>query len=697
MIEASHQKVRAEHLRRKAYLYVRQSTMRQVIDHQESTKRQYDLSQRAVALGWPSDGIVVVDEDLGKSGACTDREGFTKLVSEVGMGRAGIVLSLEVSRLARNSSDWHRLLEICAVTGTLILDEEGVYDPMHFNDRLLLGLKGTMSEAELHVIRARLQGGLLNKARRGELIMRLPIGFVYDDRGKIVLDPDKQVQGSVRRMFETFRRTGSIFRTVKAFRAEGLKFPVRLYHGPRKGKILWTELTVSKTGYMLHNPRYAGAYVYGRRTQKRRDAQGRPVIKWLVREEWHTLIRDFHESYITWDEYEENLKRLESNRQSGEGYNRSAPREGSALLQGLALCGRCGKRMRVRYRNISGRMDPQYVCKGLRENVADSICQSLPGRAIDNAVGALLMEAMNPVALDVALNVYDELKNRREEADRLRYMQVERGRYEAELARRRYMRVDPDNRLVADTLEADWNARLRDLQQIEQEYERQCRKDESVLNDGMKGKIRELTGNFPRLWMDPKVPQRERKRMARLLLEDVTVLKGERGIDVHVRFKTGVTSTLKLPKPLTSWEGWTTDAAVVAEIDRLLDQHTFDGTAKALNESGLRSGTGKVFHGGRVGKTCRAYGLKTRYERLREAGMLTREELAAKQGVNRMTITKWREKGRLKAHLADDQGQYLYEDPGEVHLRLKAKRVEQTSARNQPESESFTLNKGGAV
>ena len=276
-------------------------------------------------------------------------------------------------------------------------------------------------------------------------------------------------------------------------------------------------------------------------------------------------------------------------------------------------------------------------------------------------------------------------------------MQVERGRYEAELARRRYMRVDPDNRLVADTLEADWNARLRDLQQIEQEYERQCRKDESVLNDGMKGKIRELTGNFPRLWMDPKVPQRERKRMARLLLEDVTVLKGERGIDVHVRFKTGVTSTLKLPKPLTSWEGWTTDAAVVAEIDRLLDQHTFDGTAKALNESGLRSGTGKVFHGGRVGKTCRAYGLKTRYERLREAGMLTREELAAKQGVNRMTITKWREKGRLKAHLADDQGQYLYEDPGEVHLRLKAKRVEQTSARNQPESESFTLNKGGAV
>jgi DNA invertase Pin-like site-specific DNA recombinase len=264
MSSESHQKVTASHLARSAYLYVRQSTMRQVIENTESTERQYALRQRAVALGWPSDSVVVIDTDLGQSGASTDREGFKKLVAEVGMGRAGIVLGLEVSRLARNSTDWHRLLEICALTDTLILDEDGIYDPAHFNDRLLLGLKGTMSEAELHVLSARLRGGIINKARRGELRCRLPVGFVYDGQGHVVLDPDKQVQESVRLLFHTFDRTGAAHATIKYFRNQGLLFPTRVLGGPRNGELTWAPLSLNRVACILHSPWYAGAYAFGR-------------------------------------------------------------------------------------------------------------------------------------------------------------------------------------------------------------------------------------------------------------------------------------------------------------------------------------------------------------------------------------------------------------------------------------------------
>ena len=697
MRNESHQKVRAEHLRRSAYLYIRQSTMRQVMEHQESTERQYALGQRAVALGWPSERLVVIDEDLGQSGANGGRQGFERLVREVGMGRTGIVLSLEVSRLARNSSDWHRLLEICAVTDTLILDEDGVYDPAHFNDRLLLGLKGTMSEAELHVIRSRLQGGLLNKARRGELMIRQPIGFVYDEQGRIVVDPDKQIQESIRYVFATFQRVGTVVKTVRVFREGGLKFPQRVYHGPRKGEVVWGELKVSRANYILHNPRYAGAYVYGRRTQKRRDAQGRPVMKWLAREDWHTLIKGLHEGYIAWEQYEENLRRLEGNRQSGQGYNRCAPREGPALLQGLALCGVCGKGMGTRYRDSPGGLSAEYACKGWDAKVAGPLCQSVPGDGIDRAVGGLLIEVMNPVALEVALSVQQELEGRLEEADRLRYRQVERARQEAELARRRYLRVDPDNRLVADVLEADWNGRLRELREAEEQVERKRQEDRKELDERMREKIRELAADFPRLWNDPRVAPRERKRMARLVLEDVTLVKEAHQIQVQVRFKAGATKTLCVPKPLTGCELWTTDKEVVADIDQLLDHYTNSHVADILNARGLHSGKGKSFDRIRVRRICRAYGLKSRYQRLREIGLLTREELAAKQGVDRMTISKWRQQGRIKAHLANDDPQYLYEDPGGISLRLKKKKEKRFTLPSHLSDSCSIPDKGGAV
>src|SRR6516164_2029112 len=454
----AHQKVKATHLKRAAYLYIRQSTLRQVFENVESTKRQYALRQHAVALGWQQDQIIVIDSDLGQSGAsAADREGFQRLVTEVSLGRAGIVLGLEVSRLARNSMDWHRLLEICALADTLILDEDGVYDPAHFNDRLLLGLKGTMSEAELHVLRARLQGGIRNKARRGELFVRPPMGYIYTAEEKMVLDPDQQVQQAVRLLFETFRRTGSAMATVKYFADQGLHFPRHVHTGPNKGDVVWAGLEHSRALRILHNPRYAGAFVYGR-THMRKTVEGDWIIEAVPREEWEVLIRGAHTGYIEWEEYEQNQRRLRDNSQAyGEDRRRSPPREGPALLQGLLICGRCGKRMTVRYHSRRRQLVPDYVCQREGIEQGEPICQHIPGAAIDEAIGDILVEAVTPITLEVALAVQKELQSRLDEADRLRQQQVERARYEAELARRRYLRVDPDNRLVADSLEADWN------------------------------------------------------------------------------------------------------------------------------------------------------------------------------------------------------------------------------------------------
>ena len=334
-------KVQSHHLERDAYLYIRQSSMRQVIENTESTRRQYALRARATALGWPDDRVIVIDSDQGESGASAEwRDGFRRLVTDVGMGRAGIVMGLEVSRLARNNADWHRLLEICAFAETLILDEDGVYDPTHFNDRLLLGLKGTMSEAELHVLKARLRGGILNKVRRGEYRCKLPAGFVYDEVGNVVLDPDAQVRETIAYFFETFSRVGSAHQTVKVFRSEGLGFPrpVSNHHDTR---VIFQPLTATTAVRTLHNPRYAGAYAYGQR-HYRRTADGKMTFRKRECRDWLACIPNAHPGYITWDLYQENLRLLESNGRGYEVARKSPPREGSALLQGRAVCGRCG-------------------------------------------------------------------------------------------------------------------------------------------------------------------------------------------------------------------------------------------------------------------------------------------------------------------------------------------------------------------
>jgi DNA invertase Pin-like site-specific DNA recombinase len=457
-------KVTQKHLELDAYLYIRQSTPRQVVENTESTQRQYALRDRAVSLGWPLERIHVLDCDLGKSGSqSAGRDGFQKLVSEVALGKAGLVMGLEVSRLARNSADWHRLLELCSLAGALILDEDGIYDPSCFNDRLLLGLKGTMSEAELHFLKARMRGGVINKARRGELEIPPPIGLVYRDDGVLILDPDAEIQAAMRLVFETFDRTGSAMQTAKLFREQGVRFPRRIRKGLNRGELHWVRAAHSRILQVLHNPRYAGAFVYGR-VRTRLLPDGKHSTTKVPRSEWQFVIPDVHVGYVTWGQFEANQKRLAENALGFGGARKGGPaREGPALLQGRVLCGICGERMSIRYNIAYQQLVPTYVCQEASVRRAEKVCQSVPGRVVDQAISDLLLDLMQPMTLQVAIAVQQEVEARVSETDSLRRKHVERAQYEAELARRRFMKVDPENRLVADTLEAEWNNKLSSL------------------------------------------------------------------------------------------------------------------------------------------------------------------------------------------------------------------------------------------
>jgi DNA invertase Pin-like site-specific DNA recombinase len=656
-------KVTADHLRRDAYLYVRQSTLRQVLENTTSTQRQYGLRQRATALGWPAAQIVVIDDDLGRSGATAEgRDGFQRLVADVGMGKAGIVIGLEVSRLARNNADWHRLLEICALTQTLILDEDGIYDPCAFNDRLLLGLKGQMSEAELHLLRARLRGGVLSKARRGELASPLPVGLVYDLAGKVVLDPDASVQQAIGHLFATFARTGSARATVKAFTTEGVLFPLRVRTGPNKGTLTWAPLRHHRVLQVLHNPRYAGAFVFGRRTQ-RKGPGGTIRYQLQARDQWLALIPEAHAGYISWADYENNQARLAECAQArGQDRRASPPREGPALLQGLVICGRCGDRMTVRYHHRGGVTVPDYNCQRQGISAGTPACASIPGQAIDRAISTLLLETVTPLALEVALTVQAELETRAAEADQLRRADVERARHAAELARRRYLAVDPGNRLVAATLEADWNDALRQLTAATEDYERRSAAARA-LTDADRAKITALAADFPALWSDPHTPDRERKRMVRLLLDDVTLARTSTGIAVHIRFKGGQTTSLTIPAPMAAPDLRRTPAPAIAAIDTLLSQHTDQGVADTLNQAGTRSGTGQPFTAGMIRHIRQAHHLASREDRLRANGLAGLGQTASRLGVSRTTIKKWAAEGRLTSEIFNDKGERLYQIP----------------------------------
>ena len=435
------------------------------------------------------------------------------------------------------------------MTGTLICDEDGLYDPRNFNDRLVLGMKGQISEAELHFIRARLRGGQLSKARRGELIMPLPIGLVYDAAGHVTLDPDTAIQGALRHLFTTFEVASSATAVVKAFRAAGLSFPWRHHKGPRKGEVDWQPLRHSTVLHVLHNPRYAGAFTYGRHRERLLPGGKRSSIT-VPREEWISFIPGTHPGYITLEQWEANIARLAANA-AAHGRDRAAgpPREGPALLQGIITCGRCGGRMTSRYHARGGKDLPTYLCQRDGIDNARPICAAIPGHTLDERFGQLLIDTLTPLAVEAALQVSAELGQRAAEADALRAAHVERARYHADLARRRYLAVDPANRLVADTLEADWNAALRACNDTQAAYDKAREQQDGQLTDAQKARIAQLATDLPGIWNDPATPMRERKRIARLLLTDVTVTRTSDTITAHVRLAGGQHRTLTLPVP----------------------------------------------------------------------------------------------------------------------------------------------------
>ncbi|HUP22452.1 MAG TPA: recombinase family protein [Thermoanaerobaculia bacterium] len=645
-------KVTSRHLARRAYLYVRQSTLRQVVEHEEGRLRQYQLRERARQLGWPEHHIQVIDCDLGQSGASSNREGFQQLVAEVGLGKAGLVMGLEVSRLARNSTDWHRLLEICALSDTLILDEDGVYDPQQFNDRLLLGLKGTISEAELHVIRARLQGGIRNKAMRGELRTPLPVGFVYDERHQVVLDPDQQVQDAIRLFFRSFERIGSALGVVRHFARERIAFPHRKTHTK---KVSWGPLNFSAAHNMLHNPRYAGIYFFGKSRQRRRP-DGRTQIQWIKRPEWLVYQPGAHAGYLTVEQYERNLEQLRENGSRCGADRRRPAREGSALLQGIAICGRCGGRMRTHYYHRGGELVPSYVCA----SKLGPQCQYVHGGTVDVAIEALILASVTPLTLELALEVHREVGRRIHEAHRVRQQRVERARYEAELARERFLAVDPRNRLVAANLELDWNERLREVAEAETELARQqqARPDDPAENE----RVLALATDFPRLWNDPHTAPREKKRLLRLLIEDVTLVAG-RPVRVHVRFRGGATRSLEVEPPKNAFEQRRTPPETIRKIDELLEDHSEERVAQLLNEAGLRSGTGTTFSARMVANIRLTYDLPSRTERLKRRGCVTVHQAAATLRVGALKIKSWAAQGHIVRHHVAGRI-YLYDISG---------------------------------
>jgi DNA invertase Pin-like site-specific DNA recombinase len=659
--------VTADHLRRDPYLYVRQSTLYQVANNTESTRRQYDLRSRAVALGWPAERVHVIDIDQGQSGAsAADRAGFQHLVAEVSLGRAGIVLGLECSRLARDNADFQQLVKICALNGTLICDEDGLYDPANVNDWMLLGLKGQISAYELHTLRQRLRGGILAKARRGELATALPAGLVYDPAGRVTLDPDSEVRQTLGHLFATFEATGSARAVVKAFAAEGLSFPARHRGGPHAGELYWTTLTHTRVLAALHNPRYAGAYVYGR-ARHYTDADGRHHTAVKPREQWTTVIEEAHPGYLSFAQFLANQDVLAANAAArGEDRRAGPPREGPALLQGLLVCGRCGRRMTVRYHSrADATVVPDYFCQAKSVATAAPICQHVNGAAVDDAVAALVLDTVSPLAIEVALSVSDELAARAAAADRIRAAHVQRAQQAADAARRRYLVVDPANRLVASTLEADYNDALRELATARDDYQRAAAAADGPLSPAQRAAISQLASDFPALWRDPATPQRERKRLLRLIVEDVTLLRDGHTVAAAVRMRGGTSHTLTLPLPRNAWEKRKTPQTTIALIDALLAEHTYREVAGILTQRGITSGEGKPFTADRLRAHCDRYRLRSHYQRLRETGLLTLDEIAGELGAHPQSIKRWYRLGLITGRLADDRGTCLYH-PGQT-------------------------------
>jgi len=605
-------KIKLAHTQRGAFVYVRQSSPAQVEHNRESTDRQYALVDRAVELGWTREQVTVVDEDLGLSGSSTHkRSGFARLIAAVAMRLVGIVLGLEVSRLARNNADWYRLLDLCAMTDTLIGDADGLYHPAWFNDRLLLGLKGTMSEAELHIIRARLEGGIRNKAARGELRRGLPVGFVWgEEDGQILLHPDEAVTGAIRCVFERFAELGSVRRVWLWLRSEGLSFPAQYTYG---SAIRWGAPTYTAVHKVLTSPVYAGAYVYGKTRHERvLDEEGKVKrrSRKLPQSQWAVLINDHHEGFIDRATYEANQARIGTNIRPRAHQPGGAVREGAALLQGIASCGHCGRKLRTQYPGRKAR--PGYYCAGKDiVNGRGLHCLSIGGVQIDRAVSDALLEALKPAAFEATLQATQQLECNHDAALAQWRLTVERARYEAQRAERRYRAVDAENRLVARGLETEWEQRLSELEQAQAELARKSQLRPRTLSPVENQRIRALGADLKRVWTAPTTTDRDKKELLRTLLEEViiTVQRDELRAHLTLRWKGGMITEIDVHLPHLNPARVRTDEDTV-ELVRRLAAHYPDGViAGILNRQGRKSVRGERFNANQIGSLRRYRGI----------------------------------------------------------------------------------------
>jgi DNA invertase Pin-like site-specific DNA recombinase len=647
-------KITAAHLQRIAYVYLRQSSPTQVEHNRESTRAQYALVAKVTELGWAQQQIVVIDEDLGLSGSgVVERAGFTRLTTEVALGHAGIVLGIEVSRLARNNADWHRLIELCGLTDTLIGDADGIYHPALFNDRLLLGLKGAMSEAELHILRARLNGGIRNKAARGELRRGLPIGFVWGEAdGEVRFHPDEAVCTAIRTIFTCFTELGSARSVWLALRSEGMKFPWQHHYG---APIRWIDPSYHAIHQVLSNPVYAGAYVYGKtRRELVLDGTGhrKQRTRKLAPEQWQVLIRDHHQGYIDWDTYESNCTRMAANtrprpHQPGNG----AVREGSALLQGIAVCGHCGRKLRTHY---TGRMaSPGYHCAGKQlVEGRGCYCLSIGAVQIDEAVTRAVLETLAPSGIEAALAAAERIEAGREAMLKQWRQAVERAAYEAQRTERRYRAVDAENRLVARGMEAEWELRLRELEEAKAELARREQRQPKSLSAADRQRLLELGADLPEVWRAPTTAARDKKELLRAILEEViiAVQKQDGHAQLTLRWRGSAVTAITLDLPRQRQATVRTDEDTIDLLRRLAAHYPDAVIAGILNRQGRHTAYGHRFTASRV-SSLRTHWKIPRYKRPAvkpEGELLTIKTAAEVLGLAASTVHRWLGEGIIQ-------------------------------------------------
>jgi DNA invertase Pin-like site-specific DNA recombinase len=641
-------KINDRHLERKAYVYIRQSSPRQVEENLESQDLQYQLVNQARTFGWMEPKIEVIDDDLGKSGVSSqERAGFQNLVAAVGLRQVGMVLVTDVSRLARNCADWFQLLDLASLCDTLISDASGIYNPQSYNDRLLLGLKGTFAEVQWHQTREQLVAALYNKARRGELTIRLPSGYEWHPEGRVIKTPDQEVQSRIALIFTQFERLGSGRAVLNYMRKHQLTIPRNIHTGIDKGRIHWAPPTSSAIYQFLKHPAYAGAYTYGK-TRHVKLIGGRHQIKMERKpiEEWPVLIQDAFEGYITWEEYMHNQEKLHQNAQTV-FQTKGAPLKGAALLQGLVLCAKCGRQMRMAYNR-----NPAYVCRSTHNQYGDPRCQHVTAPPVDEAVSQLFLQAVAPARLEVALRAVSEIEAERQRLAEQWRLRLERARYQADMARRRYEEVDPANRLVAATLEADWEIQLQNLAHLEQEWKQAQAELLTPLTTVEINQIQELADDLPALWQAPTTTNKDRKRLLRCLIQDVTLdaFSDPKTTQVFVRWHTGAVTHLQVPRPQP---GRRTSQTLLERIQTLAQTFSDQQIADRLNAEGFTTRTGLAWTAKRVMGVRRKnnipsqYHCQTRNLTPRSDGLFSVKQVAEILQYSPATIHEWFIKGFL--------------------------------------------------